>query len=231
MHGMSRNADGYRDAWSGPAEKYGLVVLAPRMTKERFPGYIVGNMCKMNGEKVPQKDWYFNLIEELFDKVRRENNFGAKGYYLYGHSAGAQFVHRYMLFMPAPRMIMALPANAGWYTMPDFKVKFPYGLAGSGLTRDKLDQALGRKVCLLLGDRDNNPRGKYLNKKPRAEAQGPHRFARGHAFYAMGKSMAENDKVPFGWSVSIVKGVGHNNRRIAPQAAGIIHEDMIKGGE
>ena len=52
-----------------------------------------------------------------------------RGYALYGHSAGGQFVHRYVAFADAPRMESAVAANSGWYTMPDDGA-FPYGWGG-----------------------------------------------------------------------------------------------------
>ena len=52
-------------------------------------------------------------------------------YLLYGHSAGAQFVHRYLYFVPEARVAKVVAANAGWWTLPDLAVGFPYGLRGS----------------------------------------------------------------------------------------------------
>ena len=234
MHGMSRNADDYRDRWIKFADKYGLVILSPCFDREQFPTYReynLGNMLAKDGSRLPEKDWSFAVIEAVFDRVRRENQFVTERYYLFGHSAGAQFVHRFVLFMPKAKCKMAIAANAGWYTMPDFKVKFPYGLAGSGLGNAGLDQALGRRLRILLGDKDNDPQGKNLRKTREAKAQGPHRLARGKAFYAEGKRLAAKDKVPFGWSLQTVPGVAHSSRGMSPPAARIIHEDMVNGGE
>jgi hypothetical protein len=45
---------------------------------------------------------------------------------MFGHSAGAQFVTRFVTFMPQHRPI-AVAANAGWYTTLDDLVEFPTG--------------------------------------------------------------------------------------------------------
>ena len=38
---------------------------------------------------------------------------------MFGHSAGGQFVHRFVQFKPNSRVNYAISANAGWYTVPD----------------------------------------------------------------------------------------------------------------
>ena len=45
---------------------------------------------------------------------------------MFGHSAGAQFTHRYMLLSKDKRISNAVVANAGWYTFIN-NAKFPYG--------------------------------------------------------------------------------------------------------
>jgi len=51
---------------------------------------------------------------------------------MFGHSAGAQFVHRYITFMPQGHLRAAVAANSGWYTLPDQTLKLPYGLKHTG---------------------------------------------------------------------------------------------------
>ena len=92
-------------------------------------------------------------IEDIFDAVRNANGFSRARYDIYGHSAGAQFLHRLVLFKPAARYRVAVAANAGWYAMPDFAVSYPYGLGASGLSPAGLARAFGRHLVLLLGDR------------------------------------------------------------------------------
>jgi hypothetical protein len=50
------------------------------------------------------------------------------GYDMYGHSAGAQFVHRYLQFYDSPKVKKAVAANAGWYTFPNEAINYPYGI-------------------------------------------------------------------------------------------------------
>src|SRR3712207_6943257 len=70
---------------------------------------------------------YTTLFRSLFDFVREATGNPSEQYRIYGHSAGAQFVHRLALFVPEARFATAIAANAGWYTMPTFDgKKFPY---------------------------------------------------------------------------------------------------------
>lgn len=66
------------------------------------------------GLKVNQvQDWSLNLIEQLFVYLKQHYGVTASSYMLYGHSAGSQFVHRFMLLMPQQHASLAIAANAG----------------------------------------------------------------------------------------------------------------------
>jgi poly(3-hydroxybutyrate) depolymerase len=131
MHGVNRDADRYRDEWADLARMHEFIVIVPEFGKADFPGslgYNTGYFTNSDGTPRPRAQWAFAAIEPLFDEVRQRFGTRAAGYTLYGHSAGAQFVHRYVLFMPDARIDQAIAANAGWYTMPDPAIAFPYGL-------------------------------------------------------------------------------------------------------
>ena len=55
--------------------------------------------------------------------------------YLWGHSAGGQFVHRALATQDSAQFEAAGAGNAGWYTMPTLDRPYPEGLGGIGLTR------------------------------------------------------------------------------------------------
>jgi len=96
--------------------------------------------------------------------------------------------------------------------MPDFKVEMPYGLGGSPLDEDSLAAALQRPLVVLLGTEDTDPNHPELRKTPEAEAQGPHRWARGHQFYAEAKKRASKLGVPFAWKLGTAPGVAHSDK-------------------
>ena len=50
-------------------------------------------------------------------------------YNAWGHSGGAQFLHRFALFVPNSKLGVGVCSNAGWYTVPETGVDYPYGIS------------------------------------------------------------------------------------------------------
>jgi poly(3-hydroxybutyrate) depolymerase len=225
MHGVKRDADRYRDEWADLARQHGFIAVVPQFGKSDFPGsrgYNTGYFAQADGTPRPRGLWSFAAIEPLFDDVRKRFGTGVPRYAIYGHSAGAQFVHRFVLFMPEARIERAIAANAGWYTMPDPGIAFPYGLGDAPVDERGLNSALGKRMTVLLGTADTDRSDPDLRKTPEADAQGPHRFARGQTFFAQGQAAAAKRKARFGWTLETVPGVGHSNGKMASAAAEIL---------
>lgn len=225
MHGVGRNADGYRDSWIASAESVGFIVLAPGFTKQEFPSsweYNLGNIMTRSGFLNAREEWSFSIIESIFDQIVDANNFKALRYDLYGHSAGSQFVHRFVFLMPTARVRTAVAANAGWYTLPDLDVDYPYGMRGTPLEMDHLKQGLSQDLIILLGTADNDPNGRHLRKTPEAMAQGAHRLARGENFFNRAKKAATSIVVAFNWRLEYAADIGHSNHQIATIAASFV---------
>lgn len=225
LHGVNRDADRYRDQWSSLAEQRRFILVVPEFDEEHFPdarSYNLGNVFDGNGQRVPRARWSFSAIEPLFDAVRAKTGTRVDRYGLYGHSAGAQFVHRYLMFVPEARVGGVVAANAGWYTMPDWNVAFPYGLRGSGVTEPALRIALQRPLTVLLGTADDDPDHPNLRRTPEAMAQGPHRLARGEAFMATAARAAADANAPMAWKLERVEGIVHDNAGMAPRAAALL---------
>ncbi len=228
MHGLNRDGDRYRDEWIETAREHDLIILAPTFSSDDFPrsnGYNLGNMFeRKSGAAIREDMWSFSAIDGLFDEAVQRLGGTQTSYALYGHSAGAQFVHRYLYFKPTTRADIFITANAGWYTMPDFNQAFPYGLEGAGLDPSQLDHALASDVVVLLGDQDTDEADPNLRRTPEAMAQGPHRFARGQAFFKAGQERAAANGIAFGWRKVTVPRAHHSNALMAPAAAAIIRE-------
>lgn len=225
IHGNSRNADRYRDYWIEAADQYGALIVAPEFTREYYPGarhFNLGNMRARGGDKIPRTEWTFPVLDRVFATLRDKFGVRQTTYVLFGHSAGAQFVHRMILFASSNKISRAVAANAGWYTMPDKSEAFPYGLGGTGPGTVDLPRAFSRKLVVLLGTADNDPRHRLLRRTDRAMRQGPHRFARGHYFFNAAKAAAARLGTVFSWELKDVDGIGHSGRRMVPAAAGIL---------
>lgn len=221
MHGHNKNASGYRDSWIEYAEKYGFMVVAPLFDALQWPrgAYSYASVMTEKGKPRNEALWSFSVVEHLFDAIKQATGNKSRTYFLYGHSEGGQFVHRLVLFLPNARYAKAVAANPGWYTMPTFDVKFPYGLRGSPVTKTSLQKSLGREFILMLGDRDTDPNHTQLRRTPKAMVQGAHRFQRGQNYMKEARSRSTELQCAFRWQLRVVPGAAHQNTKMSRFAA------------
>ena len=229
MHGVKRNAMHYRDAWAPLGRKHRALVLCPEFSDKQFPtarAYNLGHVRREDGTRFPHDEWAFSAIETIFDEVRARMQSTRTSYSIYGHSAGAQFVHRYLYFVPEARVDHVVSANAGWYTVPDPATKFPYGLGTTEISDDTIRAMLQKKVVVLLGTADTDVKHKKLRHTAQAELQGPHRLARGQYFFAQAEKRAGELGVPFAWHLVYAENIAHQNRKISHFAAKWLFEEQ-----
>lgn len=229
LHGIYRNAWDYRDAWIELAQRYKLFVIVPYFTEVDYPdvvGFNLGNVFESETDltRKPSTEWSYRLPEIIFEHISASGLTTATGYLAFGHSAGSQFLHRKLAFVPDKRLLLAIAANAGWYTLPDENEPWPYGFKDTGILEQDLVPYLASNLFLLLGDQDVDPNHRSLRKTPEAMRQGRHRLERGHTFFETARSLASELKVPFRWQIQEVPGVAHNNAKMAPAAARIIND-------
>ncbi len=240
LHGVNRNAQSYRDSWQTHAERYGFMLLAPEFSEELFPGdaYAQGNYFKVSPADArkakaapranPPELWSFRVPEKVFaDLVSVREKTAQKAYYLYGHSAGAQFIHRMLEFLPAAKVKMAVIANAGWYTLPDLDRNWPYGLRGTAVDSDAVRRFFALPLVVLLGENDTDSRHAELRRTAKADEQGITRLERGRYFFSFGSDRARALGVSFGWRLVNVPEVSHSNKGMAGIAAELIAADAF----
>lgn len=220
MHGVERNGAEYRNSWVDLVRDRDVVVVVPQFDDEDFPGaedYNLGGIAE--GEPVRESEithGAFGYIEPLFEAVRERVGGSQQTFDLFGHSAGAQFVHRFVELVPHASLGVAVAANAGWYTMPDDSAAFPFGLGGADSPPFDARSAFGRRLVVLLGTDDTGTQN--LRQDDDAMAQGKTRFERGHAFFRHALRQSERDGVPFNWVLQEVPGVDHDHARMARAA-------------
>ena len=102
LHGGSRNADDYRDAFIEKSNSLGFIVVAPEFSQASFPGgdsYNLGNIF-IDGDNPtsetlnPEYEWSFSILDPLFSHVKDLTNNTSQTYDVFGNSAGGQVAHR-----------------------------------------------------------------------------------------------------------------------------------------
>lgn len=227
MHGKNRNGETYRDRWVTYAKKESFLLLVPQFSEQNFPGtcgYNLGNMFRSLTNRNEESIWCFSAIEDLFDYVKKTTNVKTPNYSIYGHSAGAQFIHRMVMFKPHSRIRTAIAANAGWYTMPTDSIEFPYGLGNSGTKLKRVANSFTKRLIILVGEKDTNK--KNLRRTPEAMAQGENRLVRGLKFYETAVESAERQKTKLKWRLKTIPDVGHSNSQMTPHAARLLIGDL-----
>lgn len=223
LHGLDREASDFRDVFVETSEHIGKIVIVPEFDLENFPdlySYNFGNVIHPppSLELKHRKVWSFTLVDRLFSALKNANRYQHHDFDIYGNSAGSQYVLRYVALTGAPLIRMAISSNSGIYMLPNLDVAYPSGMGGIGLAESSLRRYLSRPLHILLGDNDVDTAAPDLPGGPEADAQGPHRLARGLWHYKHCKSLARTLGIDLRWTVEVVPGAGHVSQAIFNRA-------------
>ena len=131
IHGNSRNAEDYISAWIPYISNKNIIVVAPQFNKNSFRYFFLLESATSSGKINNNPDNYINnSLSSFFNFCQSKFSLSTNKYKMFGHSAGAQFTHRYMLLSNDKRISNAVIANAGWYTFLN-ESNFPYGIKNS----------------------------------------------------------------------------------------------------
>ncbi|PWL39897.1 hypothetical protein DKG77_03440 [Flagellimonas aquimarina] len=247
--GAGRNGDDYRDSWIETSEKHSVLIISPSYPEKEYNygDYHLGGVVKdlnlskgisfkkgtnqvlvdenivlfnINNKK---EDWIYDDFDRIFEMVKRATKSRQKKYDLFGHSAGGQILHRFVLFSPNSKANKILASNAGTYTLPDYKENYPFGM--KNVDARKLRASFKKELVLFLGELDNESetRGRMLRSKT-ADIQGTHRLARGKYFCSYSTEAAKNLGMKFNWKLEVIANVGHNQKKMAEFAANYLYE-------
>ena len=250
LPGSGRNSSEYRNLWLESARRTGTLVAALGYPEEQydFAAYNLGGVARdlvyenmeverhgrstvvrMQDEdfqlrinKNP-REWLFRDLDRVFALLKSLSGSTRESYAVFGHSAGAQILHRMALFYPESKADDIVAANAGFYTLPDLAEPFPTGLSGTGRTEDDVEKALAVKLTLLLGELDNNDdAGGTILHTPAVDKQGLGRLDRGRTFFSTGFREAQRLGTPFSWQIIEVPDVGHDSQSMVAAASRIL---------
>jgi hypothetical protein len=225
MHGTGRDAERYLQTAVPVAEQHQVLLVVLEFSRNHYPNgdaYTLGVVTqgRVDAHAAAEGRWRSPLktpymeVERTFSAIKEALQSQQPGYYLFGHSAGAQFVHRLLTFVRCPRVLGAVAANAGWYTLPTIDKSwppFPYSLRGAVREFQDPRQVIAAPLTVLLGTRDTrtNEEDPHLRGSAGAMAQGSHRLQRGVTYYEVGLQAARKKKTPLAWKLQWVSGAGH----------------------
>ena len=220
--GASRDAQRFHASWLDLAKKNHFSVLTIGAKKSLFPdeySYNAGGVITESGDLVDESKWLFNVLDPIFNDFKKRYGFRSEKFYLFGHSAGGGFVHRYLLFSEDAPVAKAVAANPAFVTIPDKNILYPFGLQGVDNSDKIIKSWVNKDMAILLGEDDLGPRTKPLSNGQMARDQGPNCLTRGKLLYSKTKTKAEESGFEFNWELITVPGVGHDNYKLAPFAS------------
>lgn len=228
MHGAQRTSAPGLENWKPFAQKEGVVIIAPEFRKPYYQEneYQFGGIMtqRLGTELAPEESWTYNLVEILFDLFKKETGNKSEHYDMFGHSAGGQFVHRFLLSTPNARVNKAVAANPGNWTFlfADGLVAesgtvygWPYSVKNTPMSDEShLKAFLARDLTVHLGTEDTAVSGQYVPTDEAALAQGKYRYDRGLNFFQHAKDLAAEKGWKFNWKIVEVKGAGHSGKEM-----------------
>lgn len=245
--GAGRNSYEYRNEWLGFGRDNDALIAALGYPEDDydFAAYQMGGVIRnlkldnmrlqpsgavyLNDEDIgfdvtpDRADWLFGDFDRLFDFLKSATASAAEHYDIFGHSAGGQILHRFVLFRPRSRADNIVAANAGFYTLPCSSEPLPAGIAGLGIAHESLVHSYAAKLTLLLGENDDSDdAGGTLLRTPIIDRQGLGRLSRGRNFFRVGQAQARALQAGFRWCMETVPGVGHDFREMSRAAAAFL---------
>lgn len=218
--GAGRDAGPLLDAIRETLDKVNVIAFSLEFPAGTYPvrDYQEVGIRDKDGNLRKPADRTVQLPDRIFLFIKEKSSIQARRYDMFGHSAGGQFIHRFLLFHNSPYVDRAVVGAPGWFTFPDPSLPYPYGLKGTDHASDKvIARFLKKKMILQVGALDTD-RGGVLRKTPEADAQGINRLDRARTFFAFLRKEAQRLDVPFGWTYCEVPGVGHSSNQIARYA-------------
>jgi pimeloyl-ACP methyl ester carboxylesterase len=207
------------------AKRRGVILLAPAFDQQNFGGLAGpgGGYRGLFGREI-QADEFLNRI--LARYMTTFSNYDGT-IYLYGHSAGGQFVSRYVVMHPE-KLNAAVISAAGSYAFPNPKAPWPDGMQplrrtmtwDGDVTPQSVDlrpdpdgwlEASQLPVTVLVGDGDET----QLRQSP--TQTGTDMVTRARCWVEEMNALAEAHEKTGKVRLVAVPGVGHNSAQLSPE--------------
>jgi len=150
VHGTDGVPEPYMTMCLEDADKYDLVVVAPRFDYPTFPNY---DTLNLELGAMRSDLWLLGVIEEVAQKVRIHK----EKFWLFGHSKGGQFVQRFVRAHP-DRIMKAVASASGHYVTTSSELVFPEGISPNPFMPDIPTVDFGKFVltpmAIVIGTAD-----------------------------------------------------------------------------
>jgi hypothetical protein len=164
-------------------------------------------------------EWTFSVLDPLFKNIKQDISGTQEAYNAWGHSGGAQFLHRFIMYMPNSKLDAAVCSNASWYTVPENTVSFLYGILNGQLPKSNLITAFSKKLIIHLRQNDTDPNSPGLRRNSVVDnQQGIHRLERGQYFFNTSQLKAQGLNTAFNWETHKALRIGQDAKQMANAA-------------
>ena len=182
-------------------ERLGITLIAPSMSGS------VRTVYRSIGRQQNRADLF---LHECLREVSLHTSIDVTRFRIFGHSSGAQFVHRYVMAHPH-RVESAVIACALWYTFPDTSRKFPFGIRSTKRLPDIVfnpEQYLQTRMILFDGTSDIEQEVFRYSEQITAQ-QGKNRLERARRWVAAMNAQAKAHAMKSMIELIEIEGVGH----------------------
>lgn len=230
-HGSSRSI--YSSGSESIAEREDLSVFSPIFPRASYDSdaYQRGGIVNDDDRVLPEEEWTTRFEAPMVDWARGE--VGGEGQvYLFGHSAGGQYLSRVAAYERPQDVDRIVIANPSTWVLPSLEEDAPYGFDGLGTDaeeRQALQDYLALPMTIYLGSEDDDPNDPTMSTGSAAMRQGATRLERGLNTFEMGQEVAAANGWAFNWDLVIAEGVTHSGSAMlrAPEMVEALQPDPI----
>jgi pimeloyl-ACP methyl ester carboxylesterase len=208
-HGSSRNT--YMSGGRVLADRECLVIVAPIFPDSRYSSrtYQRGGIVNSSGSIVSSRGWTTRFEEAVVEWALSEVS-GSPDVYLFGFSAGGQFLSRVAAYDPVPGVRRYVVSSPSTHVLPSLTEDVPYGFDGFSNASNMLRAYLALPLTILVGEDDDDPNSSALAKGPAAMRQGEDRLERAINTFERGEDVAQAHGWTFNWRLVIASEVAHS---------------------
>lgn len=219
----------YIERWVSFADEHGVVLIAPSFNEENFSskhGELEDKMTGYRGlfgREIGANEWVLRIVKAyrpLFSDAGNKIS-------LYGHSAGGQFVSRFVMVHP-DAVNKAVITSAATYPQPKEDIEWPFGMGElqaeiewdeNTLVQEnvipekkKWLEATQIPLTVIIGLNDT------AEQPERPGQKGKTRKTIGRNWVQDMKEFAEENEMVCEWEVELIPGVGHGDSGLVSYA-------------